>query len=383
MKKYIFILIALFFIIPLNAGNFKDALSAAIAPRSDKYFLKVKGFKPSSKMPEGPSLWDGIVSFFTSEEDEYKQRAVADYIYNMYIIEAAKGARKSPAYLDTSYTGALDPIYRSDFKNAAEIKKFYDKHLSKINALLKEDFKSYRYNPAEKTNAAQQNVYINMLVNTYNKNRAFSYFCGPAALSKNALTSARMAQLKRQIAVNDNKNKDLSVIYSYTDPMDMLDNATRTGGRTNATIYTYRPLREECAACSYSFCKDICAVTENKYAVYKLIRVYELVAKARSGFLKDKNGKDRFTSSSGKSFPQWDYHAASLLVFAEKDGPAFVVVDTILEKEPVSYEHWLSLFDKTSTYFSIKPFIRSKDSESKIMKTSEMPRSYKPHVIRK
>ena len=76
MKKYIFILIALFFIIPLNAGNFKDALSAAIAPRSDKYFLKVKGFKPSSKMPEGPSLWDGIVSFFTSEEDEYKQRAV-------------------------------------------------------------------------------------------------------------------------------------------------------------------------------------------------------------------------------------------------------------------------------------------------------------------
>lgn len=383
MKKYILILIALFFITSLNAGNFKDTLSAALAPSSDKYFLKVKGFRPSSKMPEGPSLWDGIVSFFTSEDDEYKQRAVADYIYNMYIIEASKGTKQSPAYLDTSYTGALDPIYRSDFKNAAEVKTFYGKHLSKINALLKEDFKNFKYNPAERTNAAQQNAYINMLVNTYNKNKSFSYLYGAAALSKNALTSARMVQLKRQISVNDNKNKDLSVIYSYIDPMAMLDNATRTGGRTNATTYSYRPLSEECAACSYSFCKDICAAAENKYSVYKLIRVYELLAKPRSGFLKDKNGKDRFTSSYGKTFPQWDYHVASLLVFAENDGPAFVVVDTILEKEPVSYEHWLSLFDKTNTYFSIKPFIRSKDSESKIMKTSEMPRSYKPHVIRK
>lgn len=383
MKKYILILIALFFITSLNAGNFKDTLSAALAPSSDKYFLKVKGFRPSSKMPEGPSLWDGIVSFFTSEDDEYKQRAVADYIYNMYIIEASKGTKQSPAYLDTSYTGALDPIYRSDFKNAAEVKTFYGKHLSKINALLKEDFKNFKYNPAERTNAAQQNAYINMLVNTYNKNKSFSYLYGAAALSKNTLTSARMVQLKRQISVNYNKNKDLSVIYSYIDPMAMLDNATRTGGRTNATTYSYRPLSEECAACSYSFCKDICAAAENKYAVYKLIRVYELLAKPRSGFLKDKNGKDRFTSSYGKNFPQWDYHVASLLVFAENDGPAFVVVDTILEKEPVSYEHWLSLFDKTNTYFSIKPFIRSKDSESKIMKTSEMPRSYKPHVIRK
>ena len=383
MKKYILTLIALILILPLNAGNFKDALSAAIAPGSDKYFLKVKGFRPSSKMPEGPSFWDGIVSFFTSEEDEAKQRAVADYIYNMYIIEAAKGVKKSPAYLDTSYTGALDPIYRSDFKSAFEVKTFYGKHLAKINNLLKEDFKNYKYNPAEKTNAAQQNAYINMLVNTYSKNRSFSYLPGAAALSKTALNSARMEQLKKQISTNNAKNKNLSVIYSYIDPMTALDNATRTGGKTNATTYTYRPLSEECAACSYSFCKDICTATENKYAAYKLIRVYELLAKPRAGFLKDKNGKDRFVSSYGKSFPQWDYHVASLLVFAEKEGPVFVVVDTILEKEPVSYEHWLSLFDKSNTYFSIKPFIRSKDSESKIMKTSDMPRSYKPHDIRK
>lgn len=383
MKKRLLILTALLFTLSLNAGNFRDSLAAALAPSSDRYMLKVKGFRPSGKMPQEPSFWDGIVSFFTSEEDEAKQRAAADYIYNMYIIEAAKGAKNSPAYLDTSYTGALDPIYRSRFKNAGEVKTFYNKHLSEINNLLRKDFKNFKYNPDEAANAKRQNAFINMLVNTYNRNKSFSYIPGAAALGRGELSAARMAQLKKQLSANNAKNKDFSVIYSYTDPMEMLDNATRTGGRSSAKHYTYRPLSEECAACTYSFCKDICSAAENKYSVYKLFRVYEITAKARSGFLKNKDGGDRFTSSYGKSYPQWDYHTASLLVFEDNGGQAFVVVDTILEKEPVSYAHWLSLFNKADTYFRITPFIRSKASEEKVMRTSQMPSSYKPHVIRK
>ena len=262
MKRISFLsLLLLFFSLALNAADFKESLADALAPSGDKYLLFTQGFMPSSQLKKEPSFWDGLISSFSSADREEKQKAVAQYIYNMYIIDAAKGLSLPQPMIDTSYTGALDPIYRSDFKNGAEIKNFYYKNLADINAKIAVFFFQKRflnYNSKDAKILKQQSDYINMLVNTYNRNKAFSYNYGQAALSRQELTSAKKFLLKKYISDNNKNNKDLSVIYEHTDPVKMLDNATRVGGSySSAKSYTYRPLSQECAACSYSFCKSL------------------------------------------------------------------------------------------------------------------------------
>ncbi len=387
MKKvFILSLLASFFAASLSAGGFKESLAEALAPSADKYLLFTQGFTPSSRLQKEPSFWDGLISCFSSSDREEKQEAVAQYIYNMYIIDAAKGLSLPQPMIDTSYTGALDPIYRSDFKNGAEIKNFYYKNLDAINAKIGLFFSQKRflnYNPKDEKILKQQSDYINMLVNTYNKNKAFSYNYGPAALSRQELTSAKKSLLKKYISDNNKINKDLSVIYEHTDPIKMLDNATRVGGSAvSAKSYTYRPLSQECAACSYSFCKHICDATQSGYSLYKLLRVYEIYAKPSTGLLKNAKGRREFFSPQGEKYPSWDYHAAVLLVFEEESALSFTVVDTLLSEEPVSYENWLAFFDRADTFFTITPFIRRASVEKTFLPTEEIPSSYQPHPVR-
>ncbi len=388
MKRISFLsLLLLFFSLALNAADFKESLADALAPSGDKYLLFTQGFMPSSQLKKEPSFWDGLISSFSFTDKEEKQKAVAQYIYNMYIIDAAKGISLPQPMIDTSYTGALDPIYRSDFKNGAEIKNFYYKNLADINAKIAVFFFQKRflnYNSKDAKILKQQADYINMLVNTYNRNKAFSYNYGQAALSRQELTSAKKFLLKKYISDNNKNNKDLSVIYEHTDPVKMLDNATRVGDSySSAKSYTYRPLSQECAACSYSFCKHICNATQNRYSLYKLLRVYEIYAKPSNGLLKNAKGQTDFFSPQGKKYPAWDYHAATLLVFEEENALSFTVVDTLLSEEPISYENWLAFFDKKETFFTITPFIRREKVEKTFVATDKLPSSYKPHPVRK
>lgn len=388
MKKISFIfLFTLIASLSLNAADFKEGLADALAPSADKYLMLTKGFLPSYELQKGPSVWEIFVSFFSPQEKDANQQAIAEYIYNMFIIDAAKGETARQAILDTSYTGALDPIYRSGFKSGEEIKKFYGKYGEQINWKIKDMFDKTRflnYNPKDKNILNQQAQYINMLAATYQKNGAFSYNYGEAALSKEKLTSTRVFLLKKYISDTDKQNKNMSVIYKQADPVKMLDNSTRLGGGSSSAInYTYRPLSQECAACSYSFCKHVCKFTQDRYSLYKLLRVYEVYAKPSNGFLKNAKGKPDFFSPQGDKYPAWDYHAAALLVFEVEDGLSFTVVDTFLSKEPISYDNWLAFFDKTDTYFTITPFIRRENVEKTFMPTDKLPAYYKPHPVRK
>ena len=384
MRKTLLVFAALFLTLPLYTQSFKEQLSKNIAPVSDKYLTKTYGFTPSWQLPQEPSVWDSFTSLFTSQEKEEKQQALAQYIYNMYIIEAAKGT--NAAYLDTSYTGALDPIYRSAFKNAAELEKFFNDNQQQINSLLKEYFaKNLKlvYNDTDKHNKQTSWKYIQILSATYNENKKFSYMPGTGGLNNTQLDKARKAQLSAMIKDNKATNDNLAVIYENTDPFDMLDNATRTGAHNFAKQYTYRPLKEECSACSYTFCKDICAVAKDRYGQYQILRLYQVYAYPKSGYLKDKQGKDRFANSTGDLYPQWDYHSASLLIFVQNGGLNFTVIDNFLTDGPVQFEDWINLFDKDNTFFTLLPFSRNAATEKSIKNISDIPPSYKPHPVRK
>ena len=384
MRKILFVFAALFFTITLHAQGFKQQLAKNIAPVSHQYLIKTYGFMPSAQIPQDPSLWDSFISLFTSEEKTAKQIAIAQYIYNMYIIEAAKA--NSTIYLDTSYIGALDPIYRSAFKNASEVEKFFKDNKQEINSLIKEYFDKNLhifYNTSDKYNQQTADKYIKILSDTYNKNKKFSYMSGTGGLNNTQLNKARQAQLAKMIKDNKSTNNTLAVIYENTDPFDMLDNATRTGVHNSAKQYTYRPLKEECAACSYTLCKDICTAVQNKYAQYHILRVYQLYAYPKSGYLKNNQSKDHFVNPQGKIYPQWDYHSASLLVFKENDGLNFTVIDNFLTQEPVNFSDWINLFDKNNTFFTIMPFNRNVATEKSIKNTADIPASYKLHPVRK
>ncbi len=387
IKKSLFILTIFLWAISLNANSFRDSLSAKIAPIADTYLLKTIGFAPSSQMAQEPSIWKTLVSLFSSEDEEAKQQAIANYIYNMYIIEAAAGFKNAPTIrLDTAYIGALDPIYRSAFRNAHEIQDFYIDNLKEINNFLYSAFAQkmgLRYNPSDKENNRWQSLYIQALVYTYNTTKSFAYLPGKGGLSSKELSRIRMDQLKRQIKANNYKNHNLSVLYEEIDPMQAIDMYSRVGGKGSAKKYTYRPLSEECAACTYSFCKDICAATQNKYGTHKLFRVYEIYAYPESNFLKNVQGKERFNKPGGGTYPEWYYHAAALLVFEDSGSLSFTVVDTLLSAEPISFEAWINMFYKPTTHFTIKPFIRNKNTEKNIKNNKDIPSNYQPHQVRK
>ena len=385
MKKFIFILAALLFVTAVYAEDFSRQVANKILPVSNKYLMRTYGFRPSAALPQEPSLWDDFISLFTSEREEAKQKSLAQYIYNMYIVDAAKGGQ-TPQYLTTEYTGVLDPLYRSSFKNAADIESFFKDNKAEIQALLKEYFQRnlhLTYNPKDKNNEYTLNRYIKILKDTYNRNKKLSYMYGAGAINNTRLSENRNTQLAAMIKDNNIRNKNLAVIYQNTDLSAMLDNATRTGAHTSSKTHTYRPLKEECSACSYTFCKDVCTAAQNKYGQYKILRVYQLYAYPKTKYLKDNQGKSRFKKPEGGTYPAWDYHSASLLVFEENAGLSFTVTDNFLLKEPVSFQDWINLFDKNTTFFTVVPFIRNENTENSIKKFTEVPSSYKPHPVRK
>ena len=197
MKKFIFILAALLFVTAVYAEDFSRQVANKILPVSNKYLMRTYGFRPSAALPQEPSLWDDFISLFTSEREEAKQKSLAQYIYNMYIVDAAKGGQ-TPQYLTTEYTGVLDPLYRSSFKNAADIESFFKDNKAEIQALLKEYFQRnlhLTYNPKDKNNEYTLNRYIKILKDTYNRNKKLSYMYGAGAINNTRLSENRNTQL--------------------------------------------------------------------------------------------------------------------------------------------------------------------------------------------
>ena len=141
---------------------------------------------------------------------------------------------------------------------------------------------------------------------------------------------------------------------------------------TRQTQVIVNPLNEDCAACTYTICRDICADLTVKYGGWGLERLYMISGHNRKGgHVKTAGGGSRFSSHTGKIYPEWNYHTAALAVLSKGKTLAFVVIDNLLLKEPGSLDSWAGLFEVSDTFFIIRPFVQSESIDGMIKPSAE------------
>lgn len=326
------------------------------------------------------SVWDTIKGFITGKGDDDKIQAVAAYIYNIYVTDAVYKKAVPPMKLDFNYIGVMDYLYRMAGQEY-NYPQFYADNQEDIKKQLAQNFKqklNIVYNTADASNTAMEKMFIHTLHRSKDSKRRYGYVAAQGIAGEQAESAELVAQLKRQLAVNKAKNNKLVSTYKEVDMMAVMDHA-----KTNTVQHYYRPVNEECAVCTYSFCRDICAALPAKYDQWRILKVYSVFAYPNNGqFVKTAQNADRFINpATQKIYPSWDYHAASLLVLNKGYHMAYIVVDPMLLAEPAPLAKWAQLFAGDTNYI-IGPFRRSEGIEKQILEKSKLSSDYKPYPVR-
>lgn len=338
------------------------------------------GISASNAVQGEASVWDTLKGFFNGQEKKDKVKAVAAYLYNIYVTDAVYKKTVPPMKLDFNYIGVLDYLYRMAGLEY-DYPQFYADNQEDIQKQLAEIFKqklNVAYNTSDASNVYMEKIFIHTLHRSKDSKRRYGYVAAKGIASQQAESAELVAQLKRQLAVNKAKNNKLVSTYKEVDLMAVMDHA-----KTNTVQHYYRPVNEECAVCTYSFCRDICSALPAKYDQWRILKVYTVYAYPNNGeFVKTAQNTNRFTAPATKKiYPQWDYHAASLLVLNKDYHMAYIVVDPMLLTEPAQLAKWAELFAADTNYI-IGPFRRSEGIEKQILDKSKLSSDYKPYPVR-
>lgn len=339
------------------------------------------GVAASNEVQAEPSVWDTIAGLFSSKDKNEKIKAVAAYLYNIYITDAVYKKPLPPSKLDFNYIGVMDYLYRSG-GTEQNFPSFYADNQEEIKQQLAGFFKqklNIAYSTADASNTALEKLFIQTLHRSKDAKRRYGYSAAQNGLAQQAASDELVAQLKRQLALNKAKNNKLVSTYKEVDMMAVVDHA-----KSNTVQYYYRPVNEECAVCTYSFCRDICAALPAKYDEWKILKVYTVFAYPQNGnFVKTAQNKDKFTDPATKKlYPQWDYHAASLLVLNKGYQVTYMIVDPMLITEPAPLAKWAEHFSPDTNYL-IGPFRRSEGIEKQILEKNKLSSDYKPYPVRR
>ncbi len=372
---------------PAPAPAFPKYLQEKIAkqyPNANPAALLINlqlGVSASNTVQGEPSVWETFKGFFNGKDKKDKVKAVAAYLYNIYVTDAVYKKTLPPSKLDFNYIGVLDYLYRMAGLEH-NYPQFYADNRQDIKEQLAEMFKqklNVAYNTADSSNTALEKLFIQTLHRSKDSKRRYGYTAAAGTLTQQAASDELVAQLKRQLAVNKAKNNKLVSTYKEVDMMAVMDHA-----KTNTVQHYYRPVNEECAVCTYSFCRDICAALPAKYDEWRIVKVYTVFAYPQNGeFVKTAQNTDKFTDpATHKIYPQWDYHAASLLVLNKGHQVVYIMVDPMLLAQPAPLAKWAQLFAADTNYL-IGPFRRNEGIEKQILEKSKLSSDYKPYPVRK
>jgi hypothetical protein len=336
---------------------------------------------PSAGKKKETSVWTTLVDMISGAAKEEKIKILAAYLYNMHISQAA-GARRMA--FDLSYLGALDPVYAlnpADRKGLADFYYKNEKEISARTAALTEGNLRLSYN-----GAGEEEFFIEMLRRATDENLIIYTLA-------NAPQAAAQAQeitgdLKKALAAAGNKifNKMDGMYYIYKD-IDVtlaMDAANSLAGKSqNFKKIYYRPVKEECAVCTYLYCREVCRDIKTKYDNWQIMRVYQISGRNKNGGLLRPAQGENFKSPGGKTYPAWDYHAAALLLLSDGREVKFIITDTFLLDGPADIYTWAELFDKDGTLFSIEPFAARAEVNGKLFTKETLPKGAVPYPVRK
>ena len=338
----------------LLAQKMQDAPSRVAA-----HFKYMRYYPPSTRIVEEPGWWE---RWFSSDSDQQHQRALAIYLFNIFVVSRSYRPAASPA-LDLNALGVLDGFMMCDepfdFKQAGH---FYRENYEQVHAWLTRYLHRYKGpGPAPKEQEytrwvellAAQPVRAKQAVYTWpNFDRLQTTV--PVPVKQKLVPFIRQAgQLgKQQVVVYD--QPDLS--------LDNFDH--RIGNNRAYRKRTYRWAGEECYYSSYLTARLLSAAGVVNPKEWPGIRIYLLTVVPKNGeFLKPAQG-ERFTLADGKKSLAWRYHTAVLVLVPHGSIYVPVVLDSFLGgKEPVALHQWLGHFNE-QPFIKVVPFRQNEITEN-------------------
>lgn len=347
---------------------------------------------PKNTVYAQPGMLEKLAETFDSSSEV---RAVAFYLYQMYVSQAAYGGAV-PDKLNINYLGALDNFEMLntpfDARSAAQI---YKKHKKEVKTHLARFFSVHKKFPAYPAKSAQtdhqEQAFLHALEASADANGRAGYFWASPRW-KNTL-SAQDKKWLSQI-LHTGKAEASRNIVLYKTPKADLSALDKTSGRYSGggMEYLYRPADQECDACSYVVGRALREqMRKQKNVNWGHLRLYRLTARPIKGsFLQPARG-NRFSRPEGGFYPAWHYHAA-ILVIMNRDGrytPA--VLDTFLSAEPMAFSAWLARFKAADTRLTATPFKRLEEVEDSITRPDKKEGqncikdgcTYKPYPVYK
>ena len=346
-------------------------------------------YLPTVKIAEREGFWERLFHSF-SEAD--KQRAVASYLYQMYISSAVYGG-EIPPRLTVNYLGVLNGLERLEANfDAREALAYYQKNKAEIKKWLVQFFKEAAlpvYQPENVRNDITEKAFLKTLArSTLEHGRAGYVLAAPRWNEPLPQADQKWLQEVQRLAAADIRQK--VVLYEENaaslSSLDKLSGQYTDGGK----VYLFRPAGKECAACSYLTCSRVCRqVQAQPSRNWGLMQVYQLQLRPlKASQLRPASGT-KFFSPQGKAYPDWFYHEAVLVILNHGKRHIPVVLDPFLAEGPMAFSQWLAHFSPQHTVLYAYPFQRWSDTEERLVRPDKVKgnkiwkdgRSYKPYPV--
>ncbi|MDR1123833.1 MAG: hypothetical protein LBL61_04400 [Elusimicrobiota bacterium] len=298
------------------------------------------------------------------------RQALADYIYNMYIITALSD-RGMPHKLNIGHIGAADSL---DNRNE-NWKEIYEKEKEFISNTLNMTFKKRLGIASGRSISASVYEIFFLYTLMRSKNAGVILYGGISELKERGpLPEAVKNGIRYQMELNRRKNDELVAVYKQVDVAAAIEQKG-----TMHIDFEHHPVSMECGPNTHYFCKNYLFDTSfpKTYGGWKITEVYSIKAFPGHGptlqeappllharaEIKTLNSGKRSSPYSGKQeriqsdtfdsgYGEWTYHEAPLLVLTKGNDIVYVIADPFLFNEPVTLNIWTNVF-RQDTFYSL------------------------------
>lgn len=325
-----------------------------------KRFNYLRFYVPSNTIPVKPGLWK---RWFSSKIEQEHQRALAFYLFNMYVTTHSYKQPTPTTILTLNDLGVLDGFMLCaepfDFKNATT---FYQKNKSQVHAWLKRFFSGHSF-PWPRPAPQDYERWVKLLAKQPQRHCQAAYTWPLPNLLYSSVAQDIAAAFIPVLEKAHQEGQQKVVLYDEP-AANLEDLDSHLGPKKMNRKRTYRRVVDECNYMSYLVAKTLTQAVLNHPQTGRSTRIYTLTAyPAKAEFLTPSQGT-RFKLANGENGLAWRYHTAVLAVVPENGFYVPVILDTFLGgMQPLSVQEWLSHFS-ANTVFTAAPFRPSQEVEN-------------------
>ncbi len=341
----------------VDADRLLQQTQQALQSPGEKRFNYLRFFVASNVLPQKPGFWE---SLFSSGTEKNHQRALAIYLFNMYV--SSQYYQQSPNILTLNYLGVLDAVVRGPDKfDAQHATEFYYKNQAQIDGLLYQ----FRHKvPRQWTAPTKEQIlaWLTLLEKQPRQSGKPVYIYPAQNTLKDSLVPALSAQLEAAATAAQKQAQKQVILYDVAD-IQLSDYDSKIGNYQTHRKRTYRWVKDECYYSAYAIGRQLITQITKRRLPWDT-RLYTLTATAKKGeFLSPAQGT-RFQLANGQKGLHWRYHTVLLVIVKQNNSYVPAVLDPFLGGlNPISLEKWISYFS-SNTVFSAVPFSRDSDTEN-------------------